>query len=51
MTEENDLSAKYNHPEVEAGRCNQRGWEQDLFKPSGDKKSKHLIPIVSRPKY
>ena len=39
MTEEKNLSTKYNPQEVEAGRY-QNWLDEDLFKPSGDKKAK-----------
>ncbi len=45
MTEENNLSTKYNPQEVEAGRY-QHWLEQDLFKPSGDKKAKPYSIVI-----
>ncbi|TNW92971.1 valine--tRNA ligase [Enterococcus faecium] len=48
MTEENDLSTKYNPQEVEAGRY-QHWLEQDLFKPSGDKKAKPYSIVIPPP--
>ena len=48
MTEENNLSTKYNPQEVEAGRY-QHWLEQDLFKPSGDKKAKPYSIVIPPP--
>ncbi|MDY4307623.1 hypothetical protein SNF32_10970 [Enterococcus mundtii] len=45
MTEEKNLSTKYNPQEVEAGRY-QNWLDEDLFKPSGDKKQ-NLIQSLS----
>ncbi|MHC5247690.1 valine--tRNA ligase [Enterococcus sp. LJL90] len=48
MTEENNLSTKYNPLEVEAGRY--KKWlEQDLFKPSGDAKAKPYSIVIPPP--
>ncbi|GMC01679.1 valine--tRNA ligase [Enterococcus thailandicus] len=48
MTEEKNLSTKYNPQEVEAGRY-QNWLDQDLFKPSGDKKAKPYSIVIPPP--
>ncbi|THE15193.1 valine--tRNA ligase [Enterococcus hirae] len=48
MTEEKNLSTKYNPQEVEAGRY--QSWlDEDLFKPSGDKKAKPYSIVIPPP--
>lgn len=41
MSEEKNLPTKYQPTEIEAGRY-QKWLDQDLFKPSGDKKAKPI---------
>ncbi|EOS7769140.1 valine--tRNA ligase [Enterococcus hirae] len=48
MTEEKNLSTKYNPQEVEAGRY-EKWLEQDLFKPSGDQKAKPYSIVIPPP--
>ena len=48
MTEEKNLSKKYNPQEVEAGRY-EKWLEQDLFKPSGDQKAKPYSIVIPPP--
>ncbi|EMF0595374.1 valine--tRNA ligase [Enterococcus hirae] len=48
MTEETNLSTKYNPQEVEAGRY-EKWLEQDLFKPSGDQKAKPYSIVIPPP--
>ncbi|EMF0108453.1 valine--tRNA ligase [Enterococcus hirae] len=48
MTEEKNLSIKYNPQEVEAGRY-EKWLEQDLFKPSGDQKAKPYSIVIPPP--
>lgn len=48
MTEEKNLSTKYNPQEVEAGRY-EKWLEQDLFKPSGDHKAKPYSIVIPPP--
>ncbi len=48
MTEEKNLSTKYNPQEVEAGRY-QNWLDEDLFKPSGDKKAKPYSIVIPPP--
>lgn len=48
MTEEKNLSTKYNPQEVEAGRY-EKWLEQDLFKPSGDQKAKTYSIVIPPP--
>ncbi len=48
MTEEKNLSKKYNPQEVEAGRY-EKWLEQDLFKPSGDQKVKPYSIVIPPP--
>ncbi|EQA3610290.1 valine--tRNA ligase [Enterococcus hirae] len=48
MTEEKNLSTKYNLQEVEAGRY-EKWLEQDLFKPSGDQKAKPYSIVIPPP--
>lgn len=48
MTEEKNLSTKYNPQEVEAG-CYEKWLEQDLFKPSGDQKAKPYSIVIPPP--
>lgn len=48
MTEEKNLSTKYNPQEVEAGRY-EKWLEQDLFKPSGDRKAKPYSIVIPPP--
>ncbi|MGM9903087.1 MAG: valine--tRNA ligase [Enterococcus sp.] len=48
MTEEKNLSTKYNPQEVEAGRY--QSWlDEDLFKPSGVKKAKPYSIVIPPP--
>ncbi|EMF0148672.1 valine--tRNA ligase [Enterococcus hirae] len=48
MTEEKNLSTKYNPQEVEAGRY-EKWLEQDLFKSSGDQKAKPYSIVIPPP--
>lgn len=48
MTEENNLSTKYNPQEVEAGRY-EKWLEKDLFKPNGDKKAEPYSIVIPPP--
>ncbi|MFV0558607.1 MAG: valine--tRNA ligase [Enterococcus sp.] len=48
MTEEKNLSTKYNPQEVEAGRY-QNWLDQDLFKPSGDQEAKPYSIVIPPP--
>ncbi|KAF1296149.1 valine--tRNA ligase [Enterococcus sp. JM4C] len=48
MTEENNLSTKYNPQAVEAGRY-EKWLEQDLFKPNGDKKAEPYSIVIPPP--
>ena len=42
-----ELSPKYNPAEVEAGRY-QKWLDEDVFKPSGDKKAKPYSIVIDR---
>ncbi|MGX7173749.1 valine--tRNA ligase [Enterococcus ratti] len=48
MTEEKNLSTKYNPQEVEVGRY-QKWLEQNLFKPNGNKKAKSYSIVIPPP--
>ena len=43
-----ELSSKYNPAEVEAGRY-QKWLDEDVFKPSGDKKAKPYSIVIPPP--
>ncbi|EAC9316439.1 valine--tRNA ligase, partial [Listeria monocytogenes] len=48
MSEEKNLPTKYQPTEIEAGRY-QKWLDQDLFKPSGDKKAKPYSIVIPPP--
>jgi valyl-tRNA synthetase len=48
MSEENNLSTKFNPTEIESGRY-EKWLAQDLFKPSGDKKAKPYSIVIPPP--